>query len=394
MGVLEGSMTGCIVGWAHSKFGKHEGRDIESLIVEVTQAALADAGVTAADIDSVYLGTMNGGFVRQEFPASLVFQADPGFRFKPATRVEDACATGSAAIHQGLNAIAAKRARTVLVVGVEKMSEVTGPAVGDILIRAAYLKEEGEIEGGFAGVFGRIAQMYFQRYGDKSDALARIAAKNHKNGAANPLAQMQKDLGYDFCRTVSDKNPLVAGPLRRTDCSLVSDGAAALVLADVETALALEKAVVFRATEHVNDFLPISKRDIVAFEGPELAWKRALAKSGVALEDLSFAEVHDCFTIAELLIYEAMGLAPKGQGARAIEEGWTEKIGKLPINPSGGLKAKGHPIGATGVSMHVLAAMQLTGTAGGIQVKNAELAGVFNMGGAAVANYVSILERL
>jgi len=387
-------MTACIVGWSHSKFGKHENEDLESLIVAVASDAIHDAGLMPAEIDEIFIGTMNAGFVRQEFPSSLALQADPALRFKPVTRVENACATGSAAIHQGLNSIEAKRARKVLVIGVEKMSEVTGPAVGDILIRAAYLKEEAGIEGGFAGVFGRIAQMYFQRYGDQSDALARIAAKNHKNGAANPLAQMQKDLGYEFCRTVSDKNPLVAGPLRRTDCSLVSDGAAALVLADVETALALEKAVVFRSTEHVNDFLPLSKRDIVAFEGPELAWKRALAKAGVALGDLSFAEVHDCFTVAELLIYEAMGLAPKGQGARAIEEGWTEKTGRLPINPSGGLKSKGHPIGATGVSMHVLAAMQLMGTAGGIQVKDAELAGVFNMGGAAVANYVSILEPL
>jgi acetyl-CoA C-acetyltransferase len=387
-------MTACIVGWSHTKFGKHENEDIESLIVKVATEAIHDAGLRPAEIDEIFIGTMNAGFVRQEFPSSLALQADPALRFKPVTRVENACATGSAAIHQGLNSIEAKRARKVLVIGVEKMSEVTGPAVGDILIRAAYLKEEAGIEGGFAGVFGRIAQMYFQRYGDRSDALARIAAKNHKNGAANPLAQMQKDLGYDFCRTVSDKNPLVAGPLRRTDCSLVSDGAAALVLADVETALALDKAVVFRATEHVNDFLPLSKRDIVAFEGPELAWKRALTKAGVELADLSFAEVHDCFTIAELLIYEAMGLAPKGQGARAIEEGWTDKAGKLPINPSGGLKSKGHPIGATGVSMHVLAAMQLTGTAGGMQVKDAELAGVFNMGGAAVANYVSVLEAL
>ena len=387
-------MTACIIGWSHGKFGKHESEDIESLIVKVATDAIRDAGLAPAEIDEVFIGTMNAGFVRQEFPSSLVLQADPALRFKPVTRVENACATGSAAIHQGLNSIEAKRARKVLVIGVEKMSEVTGPAVGDILIRAAYLKEESGIEGGFAGVFGRIAQMYFQRYGDKSDALARIAAKNHKNGAVNPLAQMQKDLGYDFCRTVSDKNPLVAGPLRRTDCSLVSDGAAALVLADVETALALDKAVVFRATEHVNDFLPLSKRDIVAFEGPELVWKRALAKGGVELKDLGFAEVHDCFTIAELLIYEAMGLAPRGQGARAIEEGWTEKGGRLPINPSGGLKSKGHPIGATGVSMHVLAAMQLTGTAGGIQVKDAELGAVFNMGGAAVANYVSVLEAL
>jgi acetyl-CoA C-acetyltransferase len=386
-------MTACIVGWAHSRFGKLED-DLESLIIKVASEAVRDAGLEPEDIDEIFLGTMNAGFQRQEFPASLVLQAHPAFRFKPATHVENACATGSAAIHQGLNAIAARRARIALVVGVEKMTDVTGPQVGEILIKASYIKEEGTTEGGFAGIFGRIAHMYFQRYGDKSDALARIAAKNHKNGAVNPLAQLQKDLGYEFCRTVSDKNPLVAGPLRRTDCSLVSDGAAAVVLADVDTALACGKAIVFRATEQVNDFLPMSKRDIVAFEGPELAFKRALARAGVGLEDLSFAEVHDCFTIAELLIYEAIGLTPKGQGERAILEGWTEKSGKLPINPSGGLKAKGHPVGATGVSMHALAAMQLTGTAGGIQVPKADLAAVFNMGGAAVANYASVLERL
>jgi acetyl-CoA C-acetyltransferase len=386
-------MTACIVGWAHSKFGKLA-QDLETLIVDVAVEAVRDAGMAPKDIDQIFLGTMNAGFQRQEFPASLVLQADPAFRFKPATHVENACATGSAAIHQGLNAIAARRARKVLVVGVEKMTEVTGAEVGEILIKASYVKEEGSIEGGFAGVFGRITQMYFQRYGDKSDALARIAAKNHKNGAANPLAQLQKDLGYEFCRTVSEKNPLVAGPLRRTDCSLVSDGAAAVVLTDVDTALGCAKAVVFRAAEQVNDFLPLSRRDIVAFEGPELAFKRALGSAGIELGDLSFAEVHDCFTTAELLIYEAMGLTPKGQGERAIAEGWVEKDGRLPVNPSGGLKAKGHPVGATGVSMHVLASMQLTGTAGGIQVKEPTLGAVFNMGGAAVANYASVLERL
>src|ERR1700758_4363398 len=147
-------MGGCIVGWAHSKFGKHEGRDIESLIVEVTQAALSDAGVTAADIDAVYLGTMNGGFVKQEFPASLVFQADPGFRFKPATRVENACATGSAGGPIGLKTIAAGKARIVLVVGVEKMTGMSGAVVNDLLLRASYRKEEDDIEGGFAGIFG------------------------------------------------------------------------------------------------------------------------------------------------------------------------------------------------------------------------------------------------
>ncbi len=387
-------MTGCIVGWAHTKFGKHDGRDVESLIVEVVEGALADAGVAAADIDSVYLGTMNGGFVKQEFPASLVFQADPAFRFKPATRVENACATGSAAIHMGLNTIAAGKARLVLVVGVEKMTEVSGTEVNDVLLRAAYRKEEDQIEGGFAGIFGQIAQKYFQRYGDQSDALARIAAKNHKNGVANPLAQMRRDLGYEFCRTVSDKNPIVAGPLKRTDCSLVSDGAAAVVLADTATALSLKKAVVFRAAEQVNDFLPMSRRDILAFDGPALAWKKALGSARLGLDDLDLVETHDCFTIAELIEYEAMGLAPQGEGARAILEGWTEKDGRLPVNPSGGLKSKGHPVGATGVSMHVLASMQVTGEAGDMQIPGASLAGILNMGGAAVANFVSILEPL
>jgi acetyl-CoA C-acetyltransferase len=274
------------------------------------------------------------------------------------------------------------------------MTTTPGPEIGKNLLKASYVREEADIAGGFAGVFGKIAALYFQRNGDQSNALAQIAAKNHRNGVSNPYAQIRKDLGFDFCRTESDKNPVVAGPLKRTDCSLVSDGAAALVLADVETALAMRKAVVFRAATHVQDFLPMSRRDILKFEGCAEAWKRALAHAGIALGDLSLAEVHDCFTIAELIEYEAMGLVPEGEGARAIAEGWTQKDGRLPINPSGGLKAKGHPIGATGVSMHALCAMQLTGTAGDMQIKDAKLAGLFNMGGAAVANYVSILERI
>ncbi len=387
-------MTACIVGWSHTAFGKHEDEDVESLIAKVAVQALEDAGLGPDDVDEILVGHFNEGFSPQAFPASLVLQTDDRFRFKPATRIENACATGSAAIHQGIKSIDAKHARVVLVVGVEKMTALAGKDIGNTLLKASYLKEDGEIEGGFAGVFGLIAQKYFQKYGDQSDALAAIAAKNHKNGAVNPWAQMRKDLGYDFCRSVSDKNPIVAGPLKRTDCSLVSDGAAALVLTDVETALTMKKAVVFRSAVQVNDFLPLSKRDITLFEGCKTAWQRSFEKAKVGLDDLSLVETHDCFTIAELIEYEAMGLAPEGQGARAVAEGWVHKDGKLPINASGGLKSKGHPIGATGVSMHVLSAMQLTNSAGDIQVENAQLAGVFNMGGAAVANYVSILEPL
>ncbi len=387
-------MTACIVGWAHTPFGKLAGETVESLIVRVANDALVDAGIAAKDVDEIVLGHFNAGFSAQDFTASLVLQAAPDLRFKRATRVENACATGSAAVHQGLKAIAARSARIVLVVGVEQMTTTPAAEVGRNLLKASYVREEADIDGGFAGLFGKIADSYFQRWGDQSDALARIAAKNHKNGVGNPYAQLRKDLGYAFCREESEKNPRVAGPLKRTDCSPVSDGAAALVLAEADTALKLGKAIVFRAAEHVQDFLPMSRRDVLKFEGCALAWKRALAQAGVALSDLSFAEIHDCFTIAELIEYEAMGLVPEGRGARAIADGTVAKDGALPINPSGGLKAKGHPIGATGVSMHALAAMQLSGSAGDMQVKDARLGGLFNMGGAAVANYVSILERL
>jgi len=383
-----------MVGWAHTVFGRLDTESVESLIVRVANDALADAGVAAADVDEIVLGHFNAGFSPQDFTASLVLQASPDLRFRRATRVENACATGSAAVHQGLRAIEAKAARIVLVVGVEQMTTTAGPEIGKNLLKASYVREEADIAGGFAGIFGKIAGLYFQKYGDQSDALARIAAKNHKNGVGNPYAQLRKDLGFDFCRTESDKNPFVAGPLKRTDCSLVSDGAAALVLADVQTALGMRKAVVFRAAEHVQDFLPMSRRDVLKFDGCAEAWKRALASAGIALGDLSFAETHDCFTIAELIEYEAMGLTREGEGARAVAEGWTRKDGRLPINPSGGLKSKGHPIGATGVSMHALTAMQLCGAAGDMQVKDARLGGIFNMGGTAVANYVSILERI
>ena len=387
-------MTACIVGWAHSPFGKLAGETLESLIVKVAGEALADAGIAAKDVDEIVLGHFNAGFSAQDFTASLVLQASNDLRFKRALRVENACATGSAAVHQGIKTIEARAARIVLVVGAEQMTATPASEIGRNLLKASYVREEADIDGGFAGIFGKIAGLYFQKWGDQSDALAMIAAKNHKNGVGNPYAQMRKDLGYDFCRTESEKNPFVAGPLKRTDCSLVSDGAAAVVLADVETALKLKKAVAFRAAEHVQDFLPMSKRDILKFEGCSQAWQRALAQSGLQLVDLSFVETHDCFTIAELIEYEAMGLTVEGQGARAIREGWTQKDGKLPVNPSGGLKAKGHPIGATGVSMHALAAMQLTGTAGDLQVKDARLGGIFNMGGTSVANYVSVLERI
>ena len=308
-------------------------------------------------------------------------------------RSENACASGSAAIYSACDAIEAGRAKIALVVGAEKMTAVSGEGVTRALGSAAYASE---IAAGatFLGIFASIAQAYFARYGDHSATLARIAAKNHANGVRNPYAHLRKDLGFEFCNAVSERNPMIAAPLRKTDCSLVSDGAVAVILADESIARQFPRAVRFVARAHVNDTMPMAGRDLTQFEGPSRAWNQAFAAARCNVNDLSFVEVHDCFTIAELIAYESMGLARRGEGGRLLDEGTVMPDGKLPVNASGGLKAKGHPVGATGVSMHAICAMQLTGTAGEMQLPNPSLAGILNMGGSAVANYVSLLERV
>lgn len=382
-----------IIGWAHTPFGRLEDAGIEQLIARVSAHALDHAGVPAAAVDGIFAGVFNAGFARQSFDAALVSLSLPELAYVPATRLENACATGTAALYAALDFVASGRGQVALVVGAEKMTATPTAEVGEILLAACYRPEEAAIEGGFAGLFGRIATGYFERYGDRSVELAMIAAKNHRNGVANPFAQMRKDLGFDFCNSISDRNPYVAPPLRRTDCSLISDGAAAIIVASPEAAAGLERAIGFRARAHANDHFPLSRRDPHAFEGARRAWASALAAAQIGLPDLDLVETHDCFTIAELIEYEAMGLAAQGEGYRLVRDGATTREGRLPINPSGGLKARGHPIGATGVSQHVMACLQLMGEAGDMQIAGASIAGVFNMGGAAVTNYVSILER-
>lgn len=383
-----------IIGWSHSQFGKLPHLDTESLMAEVIPIALDHAGISGNDIDGIYVGVMNNGFDKQDFQAALPAISNPDLAFTPSTRIENACGTGSAAIHAAMDFIESGRGKIALVIGAEKMTGLSTPDVSNILLGASYCKEESN-PCGFAGVFGGIAQLYFDTWGNKSEELAMIAAKNHLNALDNPFAHLHKNLGFEFCNTISDKNPLVAGPLRRTDCSLVSDGAAVLILAEKETALSMKRAIKFRSRIHTNDFMPLSRRKSpTAFDGAAHAWKLAKKTAGITLDDLDLVETHDCFTIAEMIEYEAMGLVLPGEGYRVAREGWHLKGGKLPINPSGGLKAKGHPIGATGVSQHVMACLQLTGDAQAMQIPNTKLAGVFNMGGAAVSNYVSILEQV
>lgn len=381
-----------IIGWSHGKFGRSES-PLPQMMADVARDAIAEAGLEPADIDVIHVGVFNNGLSRQGFEAALPGTVFPELARTPAHRHENACATGSAAIFAAHDSIAAGRHKTALVIGAERMTQASGHDVNEVLLSASYREEEEHYKS-FAGVFGEIARQYFDHYGDHSEALAKIAAKNHANGAQNPLAHMQKDLGFDFCNTVSEKNPYVAEPLRRTDCSMVSDGAAALVMAAEDVAASAPLAVTWRGMGNANDVLPLSQRDPLEMAGARAAMEQALASAGIGIDDLDFLETHDCFTIAELLEYEAFGLAAPGQGYTLLDDGATEVGGRLPVNPSGGLKAKGHPIGATGVSMHALAAAQLTGRSPGIQIEAPELAGVFNMGGAAVSNFASVLERV
>ena len=380
-----------ITGWAHSRFGKLPAT-VEELVVEVTQGALASAEIDASDIDAIYYSQYNAGMHPLTFGAPLPLQVSDELWGLPSTRVENACASGSTAVQQGILALRAGVARNVLVVGVEKMSDASTELVRTALIGADYEMAGTPYESGFAGRFALVAEEYSRRYGDCGDTLARIAAKSHQNARANPYAHLRKDYDEEFCRTVSDKNPLVAGPLRRTDCSPVSDGAAALVLSAGSGApTTAHGSARFLGLGHATDHYPASKRDPIAFAASEAAWRRALDMAGLELADLSFLEIHDCFTIAELVLYEALGLAPAGKGSTLLNDGTVYRDGILPVNPSGGLKSKGHPVGATGVSQHVLAAMQLTGTAGDMQLAKADRAAVHNMGGLAIANLVSIL---
>lgn len=382
-----------LTGWGHSRFGKLTDETLESLIVQVATEAITTAGIEPGQIDEIYLGQFNSGMMALAFPSSLALQVSEQLANVPSTRVENACASGSAAFQQGTKSLLAGTAKTVLVIGAEKMTQAGADVVGAALLGADYDMAGKASSTGFTGLFAEVAKHYEKRYGPISDVLGTIAAKNHRNGVDNPYAQLRKDLGEEFCRTVSEKNPMVADPLRRTDCSPVSDGAAAVVISVAPTGGATAP-VRLAGFGHANDFFPADRRDPTAFAATRMSWQRALGMAGVGLEDLDFAEVHDCFTIAELLMYEAMGLTEPGQGARAIEEGWVFKDGKLPVNVSGGLKAKGHPVGATGVSQHVIAAMQLTGTAGGMQLANPRRAAVQNMGGVGIANYVSVLEAV
>ena len=324
---------------------------------------------------------------------------DEDLRFTPATRVENACASGSAAVREAKNALEAGEVDYALVIGVEKMTEIDTKGVTKVLAMASHWKTEGVNGMTFPGLFAEYAKGYQEKYGFEDDelrkTLAKIAAKNHRNALENPLAQMPWDCDYQEILDMPDKkNPMIAPPLRLYDCSLISDGAAAVVMTKTENAKKLNKDYVEIASlVQTSDYLAMDKRAKYEFTAGKKAIKAAYKEANISVDDLDFAEVHDCFTIAELLAYEALGLAEDGKGSELPGRGIVEADGKMPVNASGGLKAKGHPVGATGVSMAVLAARQILGNAIGHQVEGAETGISFNIGGSAASNYAIIYKK-
>lgn len=395
-------MAAAIIGMSHSKVGKLENQTLYSLLTEAGKAALADAGLSGKDIDAIYVANYSGGgFNKQEHLAPYAVEIDEGLRFKPCIRVENACASGSSAVAQAMLAIESDRFKNVLVIGVEKMTSLKTAGVTEVLAMASYYPEEGGKGYSFPGLYAEYAKGYMTEYGyseeELADTLAYITCKAHKNAMANPLAQMHVEYTHEFARQISDKNPMIAAPLKLSDCSLVSDGAAAMVLTTTDNALRLkEKVVEIADIVLAADYLSImeGKRPKHELTGAKYAISRLLANVDLSIDDIDVAEVHDCFTITELLIYEAMGIAPAGKGREALLNGDVFVGGRLPVNPSGGLKAKGHPVGATGVSMHVLIAKQLLGEAIGEQVNDAAVGMTLNIGGSGATNIASVLRRI
>lgn len=391
-----------VLGTYHSKVGKLKDESIYSLLVKAGKGAIEDSGINPKDIDGIFVANYSGGgFNNQEHIAPYAVEIDEALRFKPCTRVENACASGATAVEQALFAIESGKMKNVLVIGVEKMTSLRTAGVTDVLAMASYYPEEGNKNYSFPALYAEYAKGYMDKYGytheELADTLAYITCKAHKNAMNNHLAQMHVEYEHDFAKNISDKNPMIAEPLKLSDCSLVSDGAAAIVLTTTDNAMTKkDKVVEIQTLEHASDHLSIveGKRSNYELTAAKKAIKKALNNLDLTIEDIDVAEVHDCFTITELLIYEALGLAEGGKGREAILNGDVHVGGKLPINPSGGLKAKGHPVGATGVSMHVLITKQLLGEAIGLQVDGAKTGLTLNIGGSGATNIVSILKRL
>ncbi len=409
-----------IIGAYNTKFGalievkdmisfkrKIDTHSFYDLIIEAGRGAIKDAGLEAKDIDAVWIGSCSPSrFVNQEHVAPIATAIDPSFRFKPMTRTECACASSSVAIYDAVYAIEAGRYKNVLVIGVEKMNLLDTPSMTATLATCSYFPEEGGRGATFPSLFAELAKAYKAHYKlsdqELRTQLAHVAALCYRNAAANPLAHVQNgpataEAILALPETGRGSNLMIAAPLRLHDCSLVSDGAAAVVLTTTENAKATRKKVVeIAGIGHSVEYFPLSQRaNKHLLEAGKNAVTKAFQEARISTADIDIAEVHDCFTINQLLTTEALGLSEHGRAGYDYAAGRFTAEDKVSVNLSGGLKAKGHPVGATGASMHALVYKQLIGEPIGLAPKKAPTIGVtFNVGGSAVTNCVSVLRRI
>ncbi len=379
-----------VVGIGNSKFGVRDDASMKELAFEAVKEALEDCGLGIKDIDSMVTATASDEFSFALQPSAQMHDY-LGFYPKPNFRVEGACASGSMAIRTAFMTIGSGLADVVLALGAEKMTEVDTPTATEIMSKGGDSLWEYPFGVSFPGYYALIAQAHMARYGTTEEHLAMVAVKNHHYGAMNPLAHMQKEVSLEAALS----SMMIAHPLKLYDCSLISDGAAAVILASEERAKELPKEPVWVMGLGLGtDSHSMCERgDLTSLAGAAYAAQKAYGMSGTGPDDIDVACVHDCFTIAEIVAYEDLGFCGKGEGGKFIEGRQTYVDGKIPVNVDGGLKSKGHPVGATGVSMAVEITKQLRGEAGPRQVNNAEVGLTHNVGGSGQITAVHIFRR-
>jgi len=379
-----------IVGVGHARFGKRSDATIRELAHEAVVPALEDAGITARDLDASVIAIAGEEFAGQGAPAAVV-QDYIGLSGKPTFRVEAACATGSAGIRTGWSLIRSGLADVVLVLGVETMTHLSSARATELMARAGDTKWEYPFGITFPGFYALMATAHMSQFGTTREQLSMVSVKNHKYGAMNPYAHLQKVITLEEAM----KSVVISYPLNLYDCCLISDGAAAVVLASEERSKQMNDTPIWiEGLGAASDAMLISERPtLTGLTGSRLAAEEAYRMAGITAKDVDVAEVHDCFTIAEIMAYEDLGFCEKGEGGRFIEEGESYIGGRTPVNVDGGLKSKGHPLGATGVSMAVEITKQLRGEADNRQVSGAEIGLSHNVGETGQFAFVHIYVR-
>jgi acetyl-CoA C-acetyltransferase len=379
-----------ITGIGSTLFGKHEGRGLESLAVDAANAALRNAGVERSEIGAVYLGNFIAGPLSGQEVLAGIIADELGLENIPCTKVEGACASGGIAFRHAVLAVGAGLCDAALVVGVEKMTHASGGQVTQALNCAMDNRADGPSGLTFPGLFGLAWRIHAAKYGTTRDEVSAVVIKNKANGLKNPLAQLGANLTLDVIR----QSQPIADPIQLYDCCPISDGAAALVVVARDRAnsapdlpINVLASIQTRGSPRIG-----GHQDIVSFDATVKAAERAYKAAGLNPKNIDFVELHDCFSMAEIIDSEDLGLVPRGMGAKWAAEGRTLVGGDIPINPSGGLLAKGHPVGATGVGQLYEAVLQLRGRHAN-QVKDAEIGMTHNLGGAGIACTVSILKR-